>query len=492
VNKDVVRIKDFLLSWYLPPPAELVKAILMSAKDHALALPAGYRLEGLEFTGVIGQGGFGITYCAVELSVGRRVAVKELLPESIATRIGGSTVQPLGTNRREDWDWARQRFLDEASILARFAHPAIVGVQRLIEANGTVYVVMDFIEGESLGQRWARIGREQTEKDLMELVGPLLDGIEEVHAQGLLHRDIKPDNVLVNSRGQPVLIDFGSAREAVGHRTISMTSIVSHGYSPIEQYQTRGRMGPWTDIYALGAVMYRGITGEKPPMAADRLLEDDYQSLITRGFDKYGLSVLGGIDWALRPRPEERPRTVKQWREVLTSPFEYKRPQQEEPKQERRHAGSKRPRMQPDSTSAFAEVFRDGPADSFWDKQRQRRATLQQKEKLAHFLRIASVVGSISVIGFLVHSCGRGTKPTLTTQEVQAATLGYDFSKVTPVGTPFSTPAPNPSKSTQGLSYSTDPYERLLPTNAYNIPQPKRRSASKLLDEALKETDPNR
>lgn len=464
----------------------------MSTKDHALALPPGYRLEGLEFAGVIGHGGFGITYSAVEISIGRRVAVKELLPESIATRYNGSTVQPLGSGRKDDWEWARQRFLEEASMLARFSHPAIVGVQRLIEANGTVYVVMDFIEGGSLGQRWNRIGREQSEKSLMELMGPLLDGIEEIHAQGLLHRDIKPDNVLVNHRGQSVLIDFGSAREAVGHRTVSMTSIVSHGYSPIEQYQTRGHMGPWTDIYALGAVMYRGITGEKPPMAADRILDDDYQSLITRGFDKFGVSVLGGIDWALRTRPEERPRTVKQWREVLTSPFEYKKPEQEETKRERGQAGSKKPRMQRQSTSSFAEVFRDGPGDSFWDQQRQMKATPQRRENRAHFIRIASVVGSLLVIGLLAHSCGRETKRTPSTQELQAATLGYDFSKVTPAGTPFSTPAPNPSKSTEGLSYSTDPYELLLPTNSYILPQPKGRSASKLLDEALQDADPNR
>lgn len=448
----------------------------MSAKDHALALPSGYRLEGLEFAGVLGQGGFGITYIAVEVSVGRRVAVKELLPESIATRIGGSTVQPLGSNRKEDWEWARQRFLEEAGILARFAHPAIVGVQRLIEANGTVYVVMDFIEGESLCQRWNRIGREQSEKDLMELVGPLLDGIEEIHAQGLLHRDIKPDNVLVNHRGQSILIDFGSAREAVGHRTVSMTSIVSHGYSPIEQYQTRGRMGPWTDIYALGAVMYRGITGEKPPMAADRLLDDDYQSLITRGFEKFGVSVLGGIDWALRTRPEERPRTVKQWREVLTSPFEYKRPPQDAPKQQRPRPSSKRPRM----TSESAErVFSSATSDSFWDKHRQGKANAFNTEGRAHYGRIAAIVGMVLFVAVVAHSCGTAPKPSSAPESFHSAAAGYDFSKVTPVDL-------EPRRAEQDL------YERFMPTNAFMIAPPERRSASKVLDEALQETDPNR
>ncbi len=451
----------------------------MAANDHALALPSGYRLEGLEFTGVIGQGGFGITYCAVEMSVGRRVAVKELLPESIATRLGGSTVQPLGSNRTEDWNWARQRFLEEASILARFAHPAIVGVQRLIEANGTVYVVMDFIEGESLGQRWSRIGREQSEKDLMELVGPVLDGIEEIHAQGLLHRDIKPDNVLVNQRGQSILIDFGSAREAVGHRTVSMTSIVSHGYSPIEQYQTRGRMGPWTDIYALGAVMYRGITGEKPPMAADRILDDDYQSLITRGFEQFGVSVLGGIDWALRTRPEERPRTVKQWREVLTSPFEYKKPQQEEPKQERPRTSSKRPRMQSETAAAFERFFHSGISDSFWEKHRQTKAELLSVERRAHYRRIAAIVGLVLVAAFAAHSCGT-ERPTPSAPPSAATTAadGYDFSKVTPV-------------NLESPSAEQDLYGRFMPANPFMVAPPERRSDSKVIDEALREADLN-
>lgn len=479
MNKDTTPIKDFLLSGCLLTRNELLKGSLMSAQDHALALPSGYRLEGLEFAGVIGQGGFGITYSAVEISIGRRVAVKELLPESIATRLGGSTVQPLGANRAEDWNWARQRFLEEASILARFAHPAIVGVQRLIEANGTVYVVMDFIEGESLGQRWSRIGREQSEKDLMDLVGPLLDGIEEIHAQGLLHRDIKPDNVLVNHRGQSILIDFGSAREAVGHRTVSMTSIVSHGYSPIEQYQTRGRMGPWTDIYALGAVMYRGITGEKPPMAADRILDDDYQSLITRGFDKFGVSVLGGIDWALRTRPEERPRTVKQWREVLTSPFEYKRPQQEAPKQERPRTSSNRPRMQSETAAAFERFFRSGAGDSFWEKDRQRPGNVFTAEGRAHYGRIAALVGLILFAAVLAHSCGTTSKTSSAPESSHATAAGYDFSEVTPV-------------NLDAPSAEQDLYGRFMPTNAFMVAPPERRSASKVLDEALKDTDPNR
>jgi serine/threonine protein kinase len=128
----------------------------------------------------------------------------------------------------------------------------------------------------------------------------------------LLHRDIKPENILINRRGHPVLIDFGSARFAAS-ATMTMTSMVTHGYSPIEQYQTKGKMGPWTDIYALGAVMCRAISGEKPPVAADRLMRDDFIWLSSRGLAGLGESFLFAVDWSLRVRPEARPRRIAEW-----------------------------------------------------------------------------------------------------------------------------------------------------------------------------------
>ncbi len=287
-------------------------------QEHRLALPSGYQLDHFRIESVLGKGGFGITYLAMDLRLGKRVAIKELLPDSIATRVEGYTVVPQSSSLADNWQWARERFLEEARVLAGFSHPAIVGVHLLMEAHGTVYMVMDYLEGESYEARLRRIGREPDQGALMAVMGPILNGLEEVHAKGLLHRDIKPENILINSRGQPVLIDFGSARQSLG-KTMTMTSIVTHGYSPIEQYQTKGRMGPWTDIYAMGAMMCRAMTGEKPPVAADRVLDDGFSWLSYMQLPGYAETFKQSVDWALRVRPEERPQTVKGWLVQLDS-----------------------------------------------------------------------------------------------------------------------------------------------------------------------------
>jgi hypothetical protein len=290
----------------------------MSAEPHHLALPVGFQIEHFRIEAVLGKGGFGITYLALDLQLGKRVAIKELLPDSIATRVEGLTVVPHSAGMQENWEWARERFLEEARTLATFSHPAIVGVHRLIEANGTVYMVMDYVEGESYEARLQRIGTEPDQDSLMAVIGPILSGLEEVHSHGLLHRDIKPENILIDRRGQPILIDFGSARESVG-KTMTMTSIVTHGYSPIEQYQTKGKMGPWTDIYAIAAVMCRAITGDKPPVATERIDEDEFSSIAHQPLPGYNNELKQAVDWALRVKVQERPKSVEEFQAQLGS-----------------------------------------------------------------------------------------------------------------------------------------------------------------------------
>jgi len=285
-------------------------------QDHRLALSPGFMIDNFRLERVLGRGGFGITYAAVDQMLGRRVAIKELLPDTIATRLDGRTVEAQSSSLQENWEWAKERFLEEARALATFTHPAIVGIQRLIEANGTVYIVMDYIEGESLEQYFQRTGPAKSQLEVMGWLAPILSGLEKIHAANLLHRDIKPDNILLRSDGRPILIDFGSARSTIG-ATMTMTSIVTHGYSPIEQYQTKGRMGPWSDIYALGAVVCRSITGEKPPVAADRIVEDDFRWLSHRGLVGFSKDFLNSVDWALRVKTQERPQEIAQFKESL-------------------------------------------------------------------------------------------------------------------------------------------------------------------------------
>ncbi|MEI7957928.1 MAG: bifunctional serine/threonine-protein kinase/formylglycine-generating enzyme family protein [Verrucomicrobiota bacterium] len=282
-------------------------------ETHRLALQPGFRLANYELTRVLGKGGFGITYLGVDRHLGRKVAVKELMPDTIVTRIGEGQVVAQSEALAPNWEWAKGRFMEEARVLASFKHPNIVEVHQLVEANGTVYMVMDYIEGESYEARLRRIGREPDEHSMRLILEPLLSGLEEVHAAGLLHRDIKPDNILLRRGIQPILLDFGSARKLL-EGTAVMTSLVTHGYSPIEQYQVKAKQGPWTDIYALGAVAARAITGEKPPMSADRMSEDDFVWLSYRGMEGFRPLFMQAIDWALRVKPKERPQRISEWR----------------------------------------------------------------------------------------------------------------------------------------------------------------------------------
>jgi len=253
-------------------------------------LPIGSCVDRYQIQGLLGKGGFGITYVAVDTQIGLRVAIKELLPDTIATRAEGATVVPQTESMWENWQWARDRFVD--------------------------YMVMDFVDGESYEARLRRIGREPDEGSLMAVMGPLMDGLGEVHAKGLLHRDIKPDNILINHRGQPILIDFGAAREVVG-ATVSMTSIVTHGYSPFEQYQGNAKLGPSADIYSLGAVMCRAVTGEKPPVGTERVLEDSFVPLATRPLEGFSIGFLDCIDRALAVRAEYRPQSIAEFKAAI-------------------------------------------------------------------------------------------------------------------------------------------------------------------------------
>ena len=234
----------------------------MSAEDHKQALPQGFRLGPYDVVRVLGVGGFGITYLCEHAALGVQVAVKEYLPNEIAVR-DGAEVHPKSASDREGFEWGLSRFLDEARTLAASSIRTWCG----FEANNTAYIVMDYEDGEPLDALLRRHGT-LTEAQLKRVVLPVVDGLRQVHAAGFLHRDIKPSNIFVRrSDESPVLLDFGSARQALGRRSRSMTAIASAGYSPPEQYASHGAQGAWTDIYALSALCYRAITGDAPSEA---------------------------------------------------------------------------------------------------------------------------------------------------------------------------------------------------------------------------------
>lgn len=287
--------------------------------EHRNGLPKNFQLNEYRIESVLGKpGGFGITYLATDTNLDLYVAIKEYLPSDFATREGVSTVYVKSSSDLESFDWGLKCFTDEARVLARFSHPNIVRVLRFFQANKTAYMVMEYHEGECLTERLKR--GTIPEEELLSIVLPLLDGLEKIHNFGFLHRDIKPNNIYLRTDGTAVLLDFGSARYAVGQISRSVTSIVSPGYAPLEQYDSSmEEQGPWTDIYALGAVMYFAISGEVPPSATRRVMKDPMLPAVVVGKGRYNRNLLSAIDWALEPNGDRRPRSVAKWRERLAT-----------------------------------------------------------------------------------------------------------------------------------------------------------------------------
>ena len=289
----------------------------MTTPDHRLALPQGTRVQDFEFHRVLGHGGFGITYLGWNIALDIPVAIKEYLPADLAMREQDMSVLPKSSGDEADFHWGLDRFLDEARVMARFKHPNIVQVQHFFQAHGTAYIVMEYVEGETLSDFLKQRGT-LTERELKNILLPLLAGLIEVHEAGILHRDIKPGNILLRAAdGSPVLVDFGAARQAVGVRSRSVTAVLTPGYAPIEQYSSRGHQGPWTDIYALGGVCYQALTGKVPDEAMDRIRQDPMISITEAAKGKATDSFLCAIDWSLRVEEADRPQGVRVWRSAL-------------------------------------------------------------------------------------------------------------------------------------------------------------------------------
>ena len=279
-------------------------------------LPAGTRLRNYELLSVLGHGGFGITYYAKDTTLGREVAVKEYLPTALALRENGATVVPRSTQLAEDFIWGRERFLEEARILATLeGAPAVVRVYDFLEANGTAYMIMGLARGDTLEQRLKRDGKLPP-AIIQRMLERLLDGLEAVHKTGFLHRDVKPANVVLDANNNPTLIDFGASRSSMADRTAAMTAIFTPRYAAAEQL-TSDKQGPWTDIYSLSATLYHAIRGKAPPSSLERALNDTYEPLAKLSLEGYPPGILKGIDAGLSVRAKNRPQSIAEWRDTL-------------------------------------------------------------------------------------------------------------------------------------------------------------------------------
>lgn len=277
-------------------------------------LPSGHLLhQRYSIQYCIGQGGFGITYLAYDQKLEQEVCIKELFIFGNSTRGTNQTVQSQNSGDFTFADFVA-RFVNEAKQLAKFQHPNIVRVLDIFDENCTAYMVMEYIEGENLKHKIEGEG-VMNEKMAMSLITQLLDAVEEVHSKGMLHKDIKPDNVLITPEDRLVLIDFGSAREFVEGKTTSQTSILTPGYAPIEQYSARAKRGPYTDIYALGATLYFLLTGEKPIPVTDRNLEE----LIPphRLNPSISTQLSSAVLLAMELKPENRFQSIEDMREAI-------------------------------------------------------------------------------------------------------------------------------------------------------------------------------
>ena len=283
------------------------------------ALPVGTRLGEFELRGVIGVGGFGIVYLAFDHALEREVAIKEFMPSSLAVRGGSAQVTPVSQSVTENFEAGLHSFVNEGRMLAHFDSPSLLKVHRFWEANGTAYIAMPLYRGRTLKEHRAAMPSPPDETTARALLMPLLAAVDLLHRESIFHRDIAPDNILVEAHNRPVLLDFGAARRVIGEKSQALTAILKPAYAPIEQYGEAAsvKQGAWTDLYALGATMHFLLLGQAPPPSTTRAVQDDMQPLAERGAPGCSKGFLQAIDWMLAPRPSDRPQSVSALVDVL-------------------------------------------------------------------------------------------------------------------------------------------------------------------------------
>ena len=317
----MLQTKNWSTTVLLPTGAVAASASA-DAQVHDALFP-GTRLDEFEILRVLGAGGFGIVYLALDHVLLRQVAIKEYMPVSLAGRGKGAMVSARSVTLAEVFATGLESFCEEARLLASFDHPSLVKVHRFWKANGTAYMVMPYYAGQTLKDARRDMIEPPDEIWLRALVEPLLGALELLHREGVYHRDIAPDNILLLPDGRPVLLDFGSARRVIGDRTQTLTAILKPNFAPVEQYADEAgmRQGPWTDLYSLGATVHFALTGQAPTPAVLRAVRDALpalSSLESEAFPGVKNNFLATIDWTLALAPDDRPQSVASVRQAFS------------------------------------------------------------------------------------------------------------------------------------------------------------------------------
>jgi len=281
------------------------------------ALPAGTELEHYRISSTLSAGGFGIVYLATDLQNDLQIVIKEYMPNKLAQRLPDGFVMPQGEQQQEHHNEGMRLFLQEAAALIKLKHPNIVRVLNFFRANGTVYMVMEYRPGKNLQRYIKSRSGSLSENFLRTIFPPLLEGLRVVHETGFLHLDIKPGNIHLCSGGIPLLLDFGAVHPRNTSRKLQVTQVVTSGFSPMEQYNLGGYIGPWTDIYAIGASMRACIEGVAPMSAKERNEKDKMKSAANAFKRRYSASLLQAMDWAMELDPLLRPQTVDEFLDAI-------------------------------------------------------------------------------------------------------------------------------------------------------------------------------
>lgn len=287
---------------------------------HEACLPQGTKVDQFVIDKPLSYGGFSIVYLASDRDTGLPVVIKEYMPRRLATRVDGYRVTPRDGVRTELFLRGRRLFFQEASALAQVHHPNIVRVITFFRAHDTVYMVMPYEQGQDLQHIIKGQKQPPDETFLRSVFTPLLEGLKTLHEHHLLHLDIKPSNIHLCDDGRALLLDFGAVHYAYQSRAKQVGRVISEGFTPIEQYQTDGYVGPWTDIYALGATLRACLDGQPPPDAKLRHEKDTLRPAVQAFRRRYSHGLLAAIDWAMEVDPLARPQQVDELIKALHRP----------------------------------------------------------------------------------------------------------------------------------------------------------------------------